>query len=93
MGLQANSFELVLDSTDYVGDRNLTMTPTVRNQQHKGDPVDPDDPHYAEQVAAMPDRVPVPPYWNKVFATWPWLCGGCAVAVLWLCCGRAVTVR
>ena len=52
-----------------VADQNLTMTPTVRNQQHKGDPVDPDDPHYAEQVAAMPARVPVPPYWNKVFLT------------------------
>ena len=61
-----HSAELVLDSTDYVGEQNLTMVPTVRNQQSKGYPVDPDDPHFAEQVAAMPARVPVPPYWNKV---------------------------
>jgi hypothetical protein len=56
----------VLDFTDYVAD--LSMTPTVRNQSVKGFPVDPTSPEFAEQRAALPPRVPVPPYWSKVLA-------------------------
>ena len=62
-----HGIESIIDTTDYVS--NMTMVPTVRNQVLKGNPLDPTSKEYIEQRAALPDRVPVPPYWNKVFPT------------------------
>eukprot|EP00040_Diaphanoeca_grandis_P019512 m.103047 g.103047 ORF g.103047 m.103047 type:complete len:629 (+) comp27463_c0_seq1:186-2072(+) len=54
----------IIDSTNYV--EGMTMIPTMRNQTRKGAPVIPNSPEWKAQKAAWPDRIPVPPYWNKV---------------------------
>jgi hypothetical protein len=70
-----HGYTVIGDSTDYVV--NLTMLPTIRNQTARGFPVDPASSEWAAQKAALPSRVPVPPYWSKVRATMapPTACG------------------
>eukprot|EP00040_Diaphanoeca_grandis_P017269 m.89843 g.89843 ORF g.89843 m.89843 type:complete len:640 (-) comp26334_c0_seq1:65-1984(-) len=58
-----HGYTTITDTTNYTGLKS--MIPTIRNQTHRGSPVDPNSSEWAEQRAGLDDRVPVPPYWNK----------------------------